>query len=210
MSIKKLLSTPSYIFRYKLLIAFFIIGGIVVNIFLLSRNTIPNNVPVILSMKDLGYSDSIVRDIILKSFKDYSLYNLWIANTKDTSLDEYEFIHIEVFNADNEAVADELLVDEMKTVKKKEKEWLLNSNNYKNEIDIEKEFFRLDESEWGVDIAYSLYDYNNYPDNKYYRNYIFLKKDNRVMIIEFKTSFEISRQKIDVLKTVIDTDVFDN
>lgn len=210
MSIKKLLSTPSYIFRYKLLIAFFIIGGIVVNIFLLSRNTIPNNVPVILSMKDLGYSDSIVRDISLKSFKDYSLYNLWIANTKDTSLDEYEFIHIEVFNADNEAVADELLVDEMKTVKKKEKEWLLNSNNYKNEIDIEKEFFRLDESEWGVDIAYSLYDYNNYPDNKYYRNYIFLKKDNRVMIIEFKTSFEISRQKIDVLKTVIDTDVFDN
>ena len=210
MSIKKLLSTPSYIFRYKLLIAFFIIGGIVVNVFLLSRNTIPNNVPVILSMKDLGYSDSIIRDISLKSFKDYSLYNLWIANTKDESSDDYQFIHTEIFNTDNESVADDLLIDEMKSVKKTEKEWLLNSNNYKNEIDIEKEFFRLDESEWGVDIAYSLYDYNNYPDNKYYRNYIFLKKDNRAMIIEFKTSFEISRQKIDVLKTVIDTDVFDN
>ena len=161
-------------------------------------------------MKDLGYSDSIIRDISLKSFKDYSLYNLWIANTKDESSDDYQFIHTEIFNTDNESVADDLLIDEMKSVKKTEKEWLLNSNNYKNEIDIEKEFFRLDESEWGVDIAYSLYDYNNYPDNKYYRNYIFLKKDNRAMIIEFKTSFEISRQKIDVLKTVIDTDVFDN
>ena len=98
----------------------------------------------------------------------------------------------------------------MKTIKKTEKEWLLNSNNYKNEIDIEKEFFRLDESEWNAEIAYSLYDYNNYPDDKYYRNYIFLKKDNRVMTIEFKTSFEISRQRIDVLKALIDTNVFDN
>ena len=55
-----------------------------------------------------------------------------------------------------------------------------------------------------------LYDYNNYPDNKYYRNYIFLKKDNKIMIVEFNTSFEISQQRIDVLKALIDTNVFDN
>lgn len=210
MSIKKLLSTPSYALRYKLLIAFFVIGGIVVNNFLLSRNIILDNVPVILSMKDLGYSNSNVEEISLKSFNNYSLYNLRIANTKDLSLDEYEFIHIEVFATDSESIGDDLLIDEMKSVKKTEKEWLLNSNNYKNEIDIENEFFKLDESEWNAEIAYSLYDYNNYPDDKYYRNYIFLKKDNRVMTIEFKTSFEISRQRIDVLKTLIDTDVFDN
>ena len=210
MSIKKLLSTPSYIFRYKMLLAFFVVGGIVFNIFLLSNNIIKNNVPVILSMNDLGYSNSIIEEISLKSFKNYSLYNLRISNTKDTSLDDYEFIHVEIFNVYDNSETYDLLVHEMKAIKKTEKEWLLNSNNYKNEIDIEKEFFRLDESEWSVDIAYSLYDYNNYPDDKYYRNYIFLKKDNRIMIIEFKTSFEISRQNIDVLKTVIDTDVFDN
>lgn len=210
MSIKKLLSTPSYALRYKLLIAFFVIGGIVVNNFLLSRNIILDNVPVILSMKDLGYSNSNVEEIGLKSFNNYSLYNLRIANTKDLSLDEYEFIHIEVFATDSESIGDDLFIDEMKSVKKTEKEWLLNSNNYKNEIDIENEFFKLDESEWNAEIAYSLYDYNNYPDDKYYRNYIFLKKDNRVMIIEFNTSFEISRQRIDVLKALIDTNVFDN
>ncbi|MCI7222059.1 MAG: hypothetical protein MR500_05435 [Erysipelotrichaceae bacterium] len=210
MSIKKLLSTPSYALRYKLLIAFFVIGGIVVNNFLLSRNIILDNVPVILSMNDLGYSNSIIEEISLKSFKNYSLYNLRIANTKDLSLDEYEFIHIEVFATDSESIGDDLLIDKMKSVKKTEKEWLLNSNNYKNEIDIENEFFKLDESEWNAEIAYSLYDYNNYPDDKYYRNYIFLKKDNRVMTIEFNTSFEISRQRIDVLKTLIDTDIFDN
>ena len=92
MSIKKLLSTPSYALRYKLLIAFFVIGGIVINNFLLSRNIILDNVPVILSMNDLGYSNSIIEEISLKSFKNYSLYNLRIANTKDLSLDEYEFI----------------------------------------------------------------------------------------------------------------------
>ena len=210
MSIKKLLSTPSYALRYKLLIAFFVIGGIVVNNFLLSRNIILDNVPVILSMKDLGYSNSNVEEIGLKSFNNYSLYNLRIANTKDLSLDEYEFIHIEVFATDSESIGDDLLIDEMKSVKKTEKEWLLNSNNYKNEIDIENEFFKLDESEWNAEIAYSLYDYNNYPDDKYYRNYIFLKKDNRVMTIEFNTSFEINRQRIDALKTLIDTDIFDN
>lgn len=210
MSIKKLLSTPSYALRYKLLIAFFVIGGIVVNNFLLSRNIILDNVPVILSMNDLGYSNSIIEEISLKSFKNYSLYNLRIANTKDLSLDEYEFIHIEVFATDSESIGDDLLIDEMKSVKKTEKEWLLNSNNYKNEIDIEKEFFRLDESEWNAEIAYSLYDYNNYPDNKYYRNYIFLKKNSRIMIVEFNTSFEISQQRIDVLKVLIDTNVFDN
>lgn len=210
MSIKKLLSTPSYALRYKLLIAFFVIGGIVVNNFLLSRNIILDNVPVILSMNDLGYSNSIIEEISLKSFKNYSLYNLRIANTKDLSLDEYEFIHIEVFTTDSESIGDDLLIDKMKSVKKTEKEWLLNSNNYKNEIDIEKEFFRLDESEWNAEIAYSLYDYNNYPDNKYYRNYIFLKKNSRIMIVEFNTSFEISQQRIDVLKVLIDTNVFDN
>lgn len=210
MSIKKLLSTTSYAFRYKLLIAFFVIVGIVVSNFLLSRNIILDNVPVILSMKDLGYSNSNVEEIGLKSFNNYSLYNLRIANTKDTSLDDYEFIYVEIFNVYDNSETYDLLVHEMKTIKKTEKEWLLNSNNYKNEIDIEKEFFRLDESEWNAEIAYSLYDYNNYPDDKYYRNYIFLKKDNRVMTIEFKTSFEISRQRIDVLKTLIDTDIFAN
>ena len=210
MSIKKLLSTPSYAFRYKLLIAFFVIGGIVVNNFLLSRNIILDNVPVILSMNDLGYSNSIIEEISLKSFKNYSLYNSRIANTKDLSLDEYEFIHVEIFNVYDNSETYDLLVHEMKTIKKTEKEWLLNSNNYKNEIDIEKEFFRLDESEWNAEIAYSLYDYNNYPDNKYYRNYIFLKKNSRIMIVEFNTSFEISQQRIDVLKALIDTNVFDN
>ena len=210
MSIKKLLSTTSYAFRYKLLIAFFVIGGIVVSNFFLSRNIILDNVPVILSMKDVGYSNSNVEEISLKSFNNYSLYNLRIANTKDLSLDEYEFIHIEVFATDSESIGDDLLIDKMKSVKKTEKEWLLNSNNYKNEIDIEKEFFRLDESEWNAEIAYSLYDYNNYPDNKYYRNYIFLKKNSRIMIVEFNTSFEISQQRIDILKVLIDTNVFDN
>ena len=210
MSIKKLLSTPCYALRYKLLIAFFVIGGIVVNNFLLSRNIILDNVPVILSMNDLGYSNSIIEEISLKSFKNYSLYNLRIANTKDLSLDEYEFIHVEIFNVYDNSETYDLLVHEMKTIKKTEKEWLLNSNNYKNEIDIEKEFFRLDESEWNAEIAYSLYDYNNYPDNKYYRNYIFLKKNSRIMIVEFNTSFEISQQRIDVLKVLIDTNVFDN
>ena len=210
MSIKKLLSTTSYAFRYKLLIAFFVIVGIVVSNFLLSRNIILDNVPVILSMKDLGYSNSNVEEISLKSFNNYSLYNLRIANTKDLSLDEYEFIHIEVFATDSESIGDDLLIDKMKSVKKTEKEWLLNSNNYKNEIDIENEFFKLDESEWNAEIAYSLYDYNNYPDDKYYRNYIFLKKNSRIMIVEFNTSFEISQQRIDVLKVLIDTNVFDN
>ncbi|MDY3091227.1 MAG: hypothetical protein SOW61_00225, partial [Erysipelotrichaceae bacterium] len=130
------------------------------------------------------------------------------GNTEDLSLDDYEFLHVGIFNVYDSTETYDLLVHEMKTIKKNEKEWLLNSNNYKNEIDIEKEFFKLDEKEWGVDKAYSLYDYNNYPDNKYYRNYIFLMKDSKAVIIEFRISFKINQSRINVLKTVIDADVF--
>ena len=209
MSIKKLLHPSGRIIQI-LLISFLIVGCIVIKIFFLSHNNIQYDVPAILSMKDLGYSESIVEKNWLKFYKNCEFYNLIIANTKDLSSDDYEFLHIGIFNVYDNAETYDLLVHEMKTIKKTEKEWLLNSNNYKNEINIEKEFFRLDESEWNAEIAYSLYDYNNYPETKYYRNYIFLKKENRVMIIEFHTSFEISRQRIDVLKTVIDMNVFDN
>lgn len=210
MSIKKLLRTPSYAFRYGLLLTFFIVGGIVVNIFFLSHNIILDNVPVILSMEDLGYSESHIKDISLKSFKDYDLYKLVLSSSKDDSLDENEYIRIEIFNTDNKSNADTLLADEMKSYKKAEMEWRLNSNNYKNEINIETDFFRLDENEWKVEKAYALYDYNNYPEDRYYDNYIFLKKGSRVMVIEFDPKFEMSPSRIDVLKALIDTDVFKN
>ncbi|MDY3091226.1 MAG: hypothetical protein SOW61_00220 [Erysipelotrichaceae bacterium] len=178
--------------------------------FFLSHNIILDNVPVILSMEDLGYSESHIKDISLKSFKDYDLYKLVLSSSKDDSLDENEYIRIEIFNTDNKSNADTLLADEMKSYKKAEMEWRLNSNNYKNEINIETDFFRLDENEWKVEKAYALYDYNNYPEDRYYDNYIFLKKGSRVMVIEFDPEFEMSPSRIDVLKALIDTDVFKN
>ena len=166
--------------------------------------------PVILSMEDLGYSESHIKDISLKSFKDYDLYKLVLSSSNDDSLDENEYIRIEIFNTDNKSNADTLLANEMKSYKKAEMEWRLNSNNYKNEINIKTDFFRLYENEWNVEKAYALYDYNNYPEDRYYDNYIFLKKGSRVMVIEFDPEFEMSPSRIDVLKALIDTDVFKN
>ena len=192
------------------IVEIFVIGGILINNFFLSNGIILDDVTPILSMKDLGYNDSQIEEISLKSYKNTDIYNLRVANTKDLSLDDYEFVHIKIFNVNDESATYDLLVDEMKATKKKEKELLLNSNNYKNEIDIDKEFYKLDKDKWNTEYAYSLYDYNNYPENKYYRNYIFLKKDNRVMIIEFQISFEINEQRVNVLKELINTDVFNN
>ena len=178
--------------------------------FFLSYNIILDNVPVILSMEDLGYTETNIIDISLKSFKDYDLYKLVLSSPKDDSLDENEYIRIEIFNANNEYNTDNLLADELKAKKKAEMEWRLNSNNYKNEINIKTDFFRLYENEWNVEKAYALYDYNNYPEDRYYDNYIFLKKGNRVMVIEFDPEFEMSPSRTDVLKVLIDTDVFRN
>ena len=113
-------------------------------------------------MEDLGYSESHIKDISLKSFKDYDLYKLVLSSSKDDSLDENEYIRIEIFNTDNKSNADTLLADEMKSYKKAEMEWRLNSNNYKNEINIENDFFRLDENEWNAEKAYAI----NFPGSR--------------------------------------------
>ena len=207
MSIKKLFRSSGILIKI-LLVLFLVVGCIAIKVLFFSQHNTKYDVPVILSMKDLGYNESIVEEKWLKSYKNCEFYNLRIGNTEDLSLDDYEFLHVGIFNVYDSTETYDLLVHEMKTIKKNEKECLLNSNNYKNEIDIEKEFFKLDEKEWGVDKAYSLYDYNNYPDNKYYRNYIFLMKDSKAVIIEFRISFKINRSRINVLKTVIDADVF--
>lgn len=56
---------------------------------------------------------------------------------------------------------------------------------------------------WNAEQAYALYD-ENYPENKYDRNYVFLLKENRVLILEFKTSFPMTSEKIEVLSRLTD------
>ena len=67
----------------------------------------------------------------------------------------------------------------------------------------DQDFFRLEPDVWNAEQAYALYD-ENYPENKYDRNYVFLLKENRALILEFKTSFPMTSEKIEVLSRLTD------
>ena len=69
---------------------------------------------------------------------------------------------------------------------------------------MDQDFFRLEPDVWNAEQAYALYDDQNYPENKYYLNYVFLLKENRALILEFKTSFPMTSEKIEVLSRLTD------
>ena len=73
---------------------------------------------------------------------------------------------------------------------------------------MDKDFIRLNADEWNVEKAYALYDYESYPNKKYYRNYVYLLKQNRVLVLEFSISFPMTQERINVLKCLIDEDIF--
>ena len=173
-----------------------------------------NTVPVILTMDSLGYDTSVTESVDLRTVgNEIDRYELKIANT-DLSEDDYQFIRVTLFDTQDPDSAESILQEEMLSVKKSEQEWMSGckgnciSLNRLKEIDLDEDFFCLDAAEWNADKAYALYDYENYPDKKYYRNYLFLLKQNRTAVLEFSISFEMTSERIMVLKELIDTDVF--
>ena len=173
-----------------------------------------NTVPVILTMDSLGYDASVTENADLRTIgNDVERYDLRIANT-EASEDDYEFMHVTMFDCPDPESAEDILLEEMLSVKKSEQKWLSGckenciSLNKLKEISPDEDFFCLGAEEWNVDKAYALYDYENYPQKKYYRNVLFLLKENRVSVLEFNISFEMTSDRIEVLKDLIDSDVF--
>ena len=167
---------------------------------------IDKNIPVILTMKDLGYENSVTESVDYRTYsKNINLYRLRIANTSDLSDEHYQFLNITLVEAMDGNQAYSMLQEEMLSVKKAEQEWISDCksgcfaiDNLKS-IDVDQDFFRLEPDVWNAEQAYALYDDQNYPENKYYLNYVFLLKENRALILEFKTSFPMTSEKIEVM-----------
>ena len=71
MSFKKIPSLIKNERKWPLyIVEIFVVGGILINNFFLSNGIILDDVTPILSMKDLGYNDSQIREISLKSYKE--------------------------------------------------------------------------------------------------------------------------------------------
>ena len=142
------------------------------------------------------------------------MYELRVANTKDIGSDSYQFITVKLYDTNDVNSAEKILLEEMLSIKKIEQEWLseckencISFNSLKN-IEMDKDFIRLNADEWNVEKAYALYDYERYPNKKYYRNYVYLLKQNRVLVLEFSISFPMTQERINVLKCLIDEDIF--
>ena len=187
---------------------------IVISLFI-QKFTVNNSFPVILTMDSLGYENSITENVNRIIYrKDTNLYELRVANTKDIGSDSYQFITVKLYDTNDVNSAEKILLEEMLSIKKIEQEWLseckencISFNSLKN-IEMDKDFIRLNADEWNVEKAYALYDYESYPNKKYYRNYVYLLKQNRVLVLEFSISFPMTQERINVLKCLIDEDIF--
>ena len=188
---------------------------IVISLFIQKFTVNNNSFPVILTMDSLGYDNSITENVNRIIYrKDTNLYELRVANTKDIGSDSYQFITVKLYDTNDVNSAEKILLEEMLSIKKIEQEWLseckencISFNSLKN-IEMDKDFIRLNADEWNVEKAYALYDYESYPNKKYYRNYVYLLKQNRVLVLEFSISFPMTQERINVLKCLIDEDIF--
>lgn len=188
-----------------------IYGIVVLSLYLGHHSSwMDKNIPVILTMKELGYENSVTESADYRTYrKNINLYRLRIANTSDLSDEQYQFLSITLVEAADGNQAYSMLQEEMLSVKKAEQEWISDCksgcfaiDNLKS-IDVDQDFFRLEPDVWNAEQAYALYD-ENYPENKYDRNYVFLLKENRALILEFKTSFPMTSEKIEVLSRLTD------
>lgn len=188
---------------------------IVISLFIQKFTVNNNSFPVILTMDSLGYENSITENVNRIIYrKDTNLYELRVANTKDIGSDSYQFITVKLYDTNDVNSAEKILLEEMLSIKKIEQEWLseckencISFNSLKN-IEMDKDFIRLNADEWNVEKAYALHDYESYPNKKYYRNYVYLLKQNRVLVLEFSISFPMTQERINVLKCLIDEDIF--
>ena len=188
---------------------------IVISLFIQKFTVNNNSFPVILTMDSLGYENSITENVNRIIYrKDTNLYELRVANTKDIGSDSYQFITVKLYDTNDVNSAEKILLEEMLSIKKIEQEWLseckencISFNSLKN-IEMDKDFIRLNADEWNVENAYALYDYESYQNKKYYRNYVYLLKQNRVLVLEFSISFPMTQERINVLKCLIDEDIF--
>lgn len=88
---------------------------------------IDKNIPVILTMKDLGYENSVTESVDYRTYsKNINLYRLRIANTSDLSDEHYQFLNITLVEAMDGNQAYSMLQEEMLSVKK----W--NKNGFQN------------------------------------------------------------------------------
>ena len=166
---------------------------IVISLFIQKFTVNNNSFPVILTMDSLGYENSITENVNRIIYrKDTNLYELRVANTKDIGSDSYQFITVKLYDTNDVNSAEKILLEEMLSIKKIEQEWLSECKA----------------DEWNVEKAYALYDYESYPNKKYYRNYVYLLKQNRVLVLEFSISFPMTQERINVLKCLIDEDIF--
>ena len=104
------------------IIFFMIVLSILIQKFSISNSSIP----VILTMDSLGYENSITENVNRRAYKkEINLYELRIANTKDTADNNYQFINVKLYDTNDVNSAEKILLEEMLSIR-------LNRNGYQS------------------------------------------------------------------------------
>lgn len=164
------------------------------------------NIPVIFKLEDLGYKNEEVTMLSLKEYGTNGYLYEEITKSDD------EIIKITFYDLYDKEYAHDLMLKKMIEIKKNEMNYLarINGANYVlnnlNNDNIIEHMYEL--TAYDSDYAYALYDDHNYPDIHYDENTLIFLKNSKLLMISFKTTFNVNEKFNDMINNILQNITF--
>lgn len=164
------------------------------------------NIPVIFKLEDLGYKNEEVTMLSLKEYGTNGYLYEEITKSDD------EIIKITFYDLYDKEYAHNLMLKKMIEIKKNEMNYLarINGANYVfnnlNNDNIIEHMYEL--TAYDSDYAYALYDDHNYPDIHYDENTLIFLKNSKLLMISFKTTFNVNEKFNDMINNILQNITF--
>ncbi len=171
---------------------------------------------VILTMEELGYEKHFV---LFSQYRDQTEFGKWyeidIANENGEPIqDGYMRFQISICDVDHEHDIDAVLREYM-TKKKDDAAPAYGEGHIDlighawNEENIFSYYVDMGDTFSNVEKAYALYDMEHIPQNPYYLNYIFLRKDQRIVSFAYLVNgdFTLNDERIAVIESLFEREI---
>lgn len=161
----------------------------------------------LITPEELGYETKFVNESFINSEKN--AYYLTVSEKKYSLeyKDDIKFNFI-IYLLENEKETNDALLNFVRNAKSYERSTASDCNGcqfYEDDNnDIFNYVYKLDEKQFNVDRIYTLYDWNNLPENACRYNYLFLQKGNLVIQVSFNNNLIIEDQTLQLFSELFD------
>lgn len=200
-------NTTDFFMKYHAIFkwVFIIIIGLAIGYHSTVKQT---GVEPVMSMKDLGYSDSYVQMASSEhTWRSSNRYELGIKNYQESNESpDYAYLKMEIYDTPHtKETVYQLNQHIMKSVNDREEYVTKKNPEYDIDTAMQK-VTKLDASQWNAENAYVLTPFDQQETDAYHTNCIFLAKDKRFVYLEFTHTFTMNDQRKEKLSELVTMD----